>query len=78
LPSPSATLAINNDFSHFTRRLGIAACTTQLLDSPFDYAHNALLVAPQNMPDPNSEHYTEAVIDYALPLIEASATDAVL
>ncbi len=68
----SATLAIDNDFSHFTRRLGIEECTTRQFDSPFDYARNAMLVAPQNMPDPNSEHYTDAVIDYAMPLIEAS------
>jgi ATP-dependent DNA helicase DinG len=74
----SATLAINNDFSHFTRRLGIEACETLLLDSPFDYARNAMLVAPQNMPDPNSDQYTEAVIEYAIPLIEVSRGRAFL
>ena len=68
----SATLAIDNNFSHFTRRLGIADSETQCLDSPFDYANNAMLVAPQNMPDPNSEEYTQRVIEYAIPLLEAS------
>ncbi len=74
----SATLAINNDFTHFTRRLGIDKCETLLLDSPFDYARNAMLVAPQNMPDPNSEQYTETVIEYAIELIEASKGRAFL
>ncbi|HEC28024.1 MAG TPA: ATP-dependent DNA helicase [Gammaproteobacteria bacterium] len=67
----SATLAINNDFAHFTDRLGIEECKTLQLDSPFDYADNAMLVAPEQMPDPNSDQYTETVIEYAIPLIEA-------
>ena len=74
----SATLAIDNDFSHFTRRLGLEGSETKLLDSPFDYANNAMLVAPRNMPDPNSEQFTETVVDYALSLIESSKGRAFL
>jgi len=67
----SATLAIKNSFSHFTQRLGIENSRTLQLDSPFDYAANAMLVAPQQMPDPNSHQFTQSVVDYAIPLIEA-------
>jgi len=67
----SATLAIKNSFSHFTHRLGIEDSETLQLDSPFDYATNAMLVAPQEMPDPNSNLFTKSVVDYAIPLIEA-------
>lgn len=68
----SATLSINNNFKHFTARLGIDACQTLQLDSPFDYQNNALLVAPMTLPDPSSDAYTDHVIDYAIPLIQAS------
>lgn len=67
----SATLAIKNSFAHFTQRLGIEDSKTLQLDSPFDYAANAMLVAPQEMPDPNSNLFTKSVVDYAIPLIEA-------
>lgn len=74
----SATLAIDADFTHFTRRLGIENSETKLLDSPFDYANNAMLVAPGNMPEPNSEQFTEAVVEYAQSLIESSKGRAFL
>ena len=68
----SATLSINNNFKHFISRLGIETCQTLQLDSPFDYHNHALLVAPMTMPDPNSDQYINKIIDYAIPLIEAS------
>ena len=74
----SATLAIGDSFSHFCERLGIQEYQSRRLDSPFDYAKNALLVTPDHMPEPNSERYTRAVAEYALPLIEASRGRAFL
>jgi len=74
----SATLAIDNRFSHFTNRLGIEDSECLQLDSPFDYPNNAMLVAPQHMPDPNSPNFTETVIEYAIELIEASKGRAFL
>ncbi|MEI7844132.1 MAG: ATP-dependent DNA helicase, partial [Gallionellaceae bacterium] len=47
-------------------------------DSPFNYQEQALLYVPQEMPEPNSQGYTEAVIQAALPLIEASKGRAFL
>ncbi|MFX7845106.1 hypothetical protein ABTK14_22905, partial [Acinetobacter baumannii] len=40
--------------------------------SPFNYAEQGLLYVPQNLPQPNSFEYTDAVIDAALPTIEAA------
>ncbi|MDD5297839.1 MAG: ATP-dependent DNA helicase [Rhodocyclaceae bacterium] len=45
---------------------------TGFWESPFDYANNALLYAPQGMPDPNSPYYNEAVVEATWPLIHAS------
>lgn len=49
----SATLAVNEQMSHFSSRLGVDNATTLILDSPFDYTQQALLCVPRNMPEPN-------------------------
>ena len=72
----SATLAVGQDFGHYCRELGLAWMepppVTAVWGSPFDYAAQALLYAPQNMPDPNAMHYPDTVAKIALPLIRAS------
>lgn len=69
----SATLTVNGTFTHFRRALGISKDADECVaDSPFDYMKNALLFAPPNMPQPNSFQYSKAVLDLALPVIEAS------
>jgi ATP-dependent DNA helicase DinG len=68
----SATLAVKQDFSHYQTEMGLLKAKTACWDSPFNYAEQALLYVPSNLPEPNSEGYTEAVVQAALPLIEAS------
>jgi len=68
----SATLAVKQDFSHYQGEMGLFKAKTACWDSPFNYAEQALLYVPANMPEPNSEGYTEAVVQAALPLLEAS------
>ena len=68
----SATLSLGEDFSHFTSRLGLAEAETLKIDSPFDYESQSILYLPQGMPDPQNPSYTEAVIDTAVSLIQAS------
>ncbi|HET8611039.1 MAG TPA: ATP-dependent DNA helicase [Burkholderiales bacterium] len=68
----SATLAVGGDFSHYCGELGLADAHTVAWESPFDFAHCALLYAPRGMPAPNTPAYTPAVIETALPLIAAS------
>jgi ATP-dependent DNA helicase DinG len=66
----SATLAVGEDFSHFSNRLGLRDAATLRFDSPFDYAAQALLYLPPQMPDPTDLGFGDAVIATALPLIE--------
>lgn len=72
----SATLAVGRDFGHYLRELGLDALdpppATAVWGSPFDYASQALLYAPQAMPDPNHPTYPEAVARASLPLIRAA------
>ncbi|MFA6902858.1 MAG: ATP-dependent DNA helicase [Gallionellaceae bacterium] len=74
----SATLAVKRDFSHYQGEMGLVTARTACWDSPFNYPEQALLYAPENMPDPNSPAYTEAVVAAALPLLEASKGRAFL
>lgn len=72
----SATLAVGQDFGHYCGELGLdwlePPPVTAVWGSPFDYAEQALLYAPSNMPDPNHPDYAEAVVRTALPLIRAA------
>jgi len=72
----SATLSVGEDFSHFTARLGLGEAETLAIASPFDFESQALLYLPTRLPDPASPEHTPAVIEAAVPLIEASAGGA--
>ena len=75
----SATLAVGEDFKHFTRELGMPEAETRRWASPFDFAHQALLYVPKGLPlDPNDPAFTQAVIEAALPVLEASGGRAFL
>ncbi len=69
----SATLAVGADFSHFTRELGIEEAEARAWASPFDFPRQALLYVPSGLPaDPNDPDYTAAVVEAAVPVIQAS------
>lgn len=74
----SATLAVGEDFTHFTRRLGLDDVRTAQWSSPFNYEKHTLLYIPTGMPDPGSPDYTERLIDAALPVLQASGGRAFL
>jgi ATP-dependent DNA helicase DinG len=74
----SATLAVKQNFSLYQTEMGLLNAKTACWDSPFDYAEHALLYVPTGLPEPNSEGYTEAVVQAALPLIGASKGRAFL
>jgi len=67
----SATLAVGKSFDHFTRRIGMESPAELLLDSPFDYWHNALLYAPPNIPEPQNVDFVPAVVEASIPVINA-------
>jgi ATP-dependent DNA helicase DinG len=68
----SATLSVKNDFTHYAAQMGLSAQRSMTLPSPFDYQKQALLYVPRNMPQPSSPGFTDAVLDAALPAIEAA------
>jgi ATP-dependent DNA helicase DinG len=75
----SATLAIGGDFSHYQREMGLDEARARSWPSPYDFARQALLYVPKAMPaDPNDPAYTEAVVNAALPVLEASGGRAFL
>ncbi len=74
----SATLAVKQNFGHYQAEMGLPDARTACWDSPFNYQEQALLYVPQDMPEPNSPGYTEAVVRAALPLVEASKGRAFL
>ena len=75
----SATLAVGEDFGHFTRELGLPEAKARRWASPFDFARQALLYVPTGLPaEPNDPGFTDAVIDAALPVLEASGGRAFL
>ena len=68
----SATLAVKNDFKHFADQMGLTGEPAVTWPSPFNYGEQGVLYVPTGMPEPNSMGYTDAVVDAALPVIEAS------
>lgn len=68
----SATMAVKNDFTHYASQMGMQNEPARTWLSPFDYERQGLLYVPQGLPQPNAPSYTDAVIDAALPVIEAA------
>ena len=74
----SATLAVREDFSLFTAQMGLGDATTLQLDSPFDYANNALMWLPGQLPEPRDAEFVPALLEQVVPLLEASKGRAFL
>jgi len=68
----SATLSVRGDFSHFTTKLGLAQAEVRRWESPFDYATQALLYVPKDLPEPKAPDYQERFVALLQPLIEAN------
>ena len=74
----SATLAVGDDFQHFTQQMGLDDAQTLLLDSPFDYPNNALMWLPEHLPEPRDVEFVPALLEIVIPLLEASQGRAFL
>ncbi|WP_420993852.1 ATP-dependent DNA helicase [Cupriavidus sp. 30B13] len=74
----SATLSVKGNFSHYAAQLGLDKEKSLTLPSPFDYAEQGLLYVPRDLPAPQSPQFTDAVVQAALPLIEAAGGRAFL
>ena len=74
----SATLSVGGDFAHYQAELGLGGAQARHWESPYDFAGQALLYVPEDLPEPNSPGFTEAVIEAAFPVIEAAQGRAFL
>ncbi len=68
----SATLTIKDDFSYFSRRLGIRDAKAMQWFSPFDYAKQSIMYIPKNLPDPRDKEYVDAMIAAIIPVVKLS------
>ncbi len=76
----SATLSVGGSLAHFARAVGLGDddYTGLTLESPFDYARNALCYLPEALPEPQDSGYTRAVVEAAVPVLAASQGHAFL
>jgi ATP-dependent DNA helicase DinG len=74
----SATLSVNRDFRHYCAQMGLDPERACSWDSPYDFASQALLYVPEGLPEPNTSEHTAAVVEAAMPLIEAAKGGAFL
>ncbi len=68
----SATLAVKQDFRYFSERMGLENEVAYSWPSPFDYAQQGILYVPTGLPQPHESGYTDAVVDAALPVMQAA------
>lgn len=68
----SATLAVGDDFSHFSSRLGLDTVDTRRIASPFDYEECTRLYLPAGLPAPDAADYTDRFVEAVRPVLEAS------
>ncbi len=68
----SATLSVAGGFEHFSRSLGLYDAECKSWDSPFDYANQALFYHPKGLPKPAETDYTDKIIEFVIPVLQAS------
>jgi ATP-dependent DNA helicase DinG len=68
----SATLSVANKFDHFAQHLGLTQAASASWSSPFDYAQQSLFYHPKGLPQPNDPQFIPQIIDFALPVLQAS------
>ncbi len=69
----SATLAVGEDFSHFTARMGLRDVTGLTFPSPYPLDRNGLVYLPRNLPQPSDFGHTDAVLEAVAPLLDMTS-----
>ena len=69
----SATLAVGEDFSHFTSRLGLGNVRGLTFPSPYAIERNGLVYLPSGLPQPSDPGHTDAMLDAVMPLLDMTA-----
>jgi ATP-dependent DNA helicase DinG len=68
----SATLTTGEDARFVRRRLGLEHAREEVVGSPYDFAEQALLYVPRDMPDPRSDGFTQRAADEIVSLLALS------
>jgi len=71
----SATLTVAQRFDHLAGRIGLTDCErvkSGIFDSPFDYATQAVLGIPRDLPTPKEPGFEDAVSDTVIDTIRRS------
>ena len=68
----SATLSIANKFNYFANNLGLNNALSKSWGSPFDYPNQSLFYHPKGLPQPNDPNFIPLIVDFALPVLQAS------
>ena len=66
----SATLAVGGGFEYIRKRLGFEHARDLVLQSHFDYASQALLYVPPDLPDPRTPQFTAKAAERIRKLLE--------
>ncbi|MDX1507555.1 MAG: ATP-dependent DNA helicase, partial [Woeseiaceae bacterium] len=66
----SATLAVGDDFSHFTSRMGLGDATALTFPSPYAVADKGLVWLPEDLPMPSDPEHTARMLEAVTPLLE--------
>ncbi|MGE5848902.1 MAG: ATP-dependent DNA helicase [Candidatus Methylomirabilota bacterium] len=74
----SATLSAAGRFDFLRTRLGIQQAREFCVDSPFDYARQAILYVPHSLPDPRSAGFLEAAAEEIQRILEITQGRALI
>ena len=66
----SATLAVNNGYDYIRRRLGVEQARELVVPSHFDYASQAMLWIPAEMPDPPASDFARQAAEQIGTVLE--------
>ncbi|MCG8417268.1 MAG: ATP-dependent DNA helicase [Proteobacteria bacterium] len=66
----SATLSSHGQFTYIASELGLVQPNAIAVESPFDFARQALFVVPQDMPAPTADDYPQAVAQAIREIID--------
>jgi len=69
----SATLAVAEDFSHFTSRMGLVDVAGFAFPSPYPVERNGLVYLPPDLPQPSDFGHTDAVLESVVPLLDMTS-----
>ncbi len=74
----SATLSVDGEFEHFSRRLGSERINSREIASPFDFATMSRLYLPAGMPSPADAGFIDCLLEKVRPVLAASGGRAFL